>query len=191
MISKEITAFLWVSKSNVGLCLLSLMHKLALGVFPYVLPEASSTSMVVLEAFFPHPGIWAWTVFHASQQLATILNFAHLEKLPYSLRTRWKVSIRFTEDQDTEAKELDSSEDHSLKSPVPDGFWAAGLKQENFLLVSMRNQCGQPLVLNNHGLEWPVCFHWGWLKSSTPFLFLTTLLKSSPSWALHQGSEQT
>ena len=59
MISKEITAFLWVSKSNVGLCLLSLMHKLALGVFPYVLPEASSTSMVVLEAFFPHPGIWA------------------------------------------------------------------------------------------------------------------------------------
>lgn len=63
------------------------------------------------------------------------------------------MSIKFTEDQDTEAKELDRSEDHSLKSPAPDGFGAAGLKQENFLLVSTCDKCGQPLLLNKDGLE--------------------------------------
>lgn len=63
------------------------MHKLALGVFLYVFPEAFSTNMVVLGVFPPVQESGLGQFSHASQ-LATILNFAHLEKLPSSLRTK-------------------------------------------------------------------------------------------------------
>lgn len=52
MIFKEIKAFLRVPKSNVGLCLLSLMDKSALGIYVYGLPEAFSTNRMVSGALF-------------------------------------------------------------------------------------------------------------------------------------------
>ena len=81
MIFKEIKAFLWVPKSNMGLCLLSLMDKLALGISVYVLTEAFSTNRMVSGAFFLQES--GLELFSSTlQQPATILNFSHLEKLP-------------------------------------------------------------------------------------------------------------
>lgn len=98
------------------------MAKLVLDMSVDILPESFPTNMMVLGAFFLQECGWG-QFSPASQQLATILNErlppGEVTPIPSGLgeRLAW-----FTRDQGIEEEQLDSSEAHSLKSPVADGF---------------------------------------------------------------------